>query len=91
MSVYEDVYEYAYDMYMYMCVYTYIHRRKKNIYIYEGKGTDTWEVCLLKKRNFCSVWSISKTAALKSYLNMENIAGCSVNMWDTAEEPGQNW
>lgn len=82
-------------------MYIYTHGEKK--YIYEEKYTDTWEVYLLKKkkhlgglsfkkkRHFCSVWRVSKTAVLGSHLNMENIAVSSVNMWETVEEPGQKW
>lgn len=78
-------------MYKHMSVCIYIHTwGKKNIY--EEKCTDTWEVYLLKKkRYFCSVWRVSKTAVLGSHLNMENIAVSSVNMWETVEEPGQKW
>lgn len=74
-----------------MCVYIYIYTWGKKIYIYEEKCTETWDVYLLKKRYFCSVWRVSKTAVLGSHLNMENIAVSSVNMWETVEEPGQKW
>lgn len=39
-----------------------------------------------EKMYFCSVWRFSETAALKSHLTMENIAGHSVNMWEGVEE-----
>jgi len=49
------------------------------------------KVLHFEKKYFCSVWRVSKTAVLESHWNMENIEGCSVNMWETVEEPGQKW
>lgn len=37
-------------MHMSECIYT--HMGEKNIYIYEEKCTETWEVYLLKKKVF---------------------------------------